>query len=59
MLVGLLKMLSKSDPLLVCTTDERGEHVMLGGGGHVDICLQDFRDSRPGDVIPRDCCWHF
>merc|ERR1712232_1152039 len=41
-----LKRLSKSDPLVVCTTEESGEHVIAGCGElHVEICLKDLRDE--------------
>merc|ERR1712013_232795 len=45
-LVEGLKKLSKSDPLVVCTTEESGEHVIAGCGElHVVICLKDLRDE--------------
>merc|ERR1712226_1305672 len=45
-LVDGLKKLSKSDPLVVCTTEESGEHVIAGCGElHVEICLKDLRDE--------------
>jgi len=45
-LVEGLKRLSKSDPLVVCTTEESGEHVIAGCGElHVEICLKDLRDE--------------
>ena len=35
---------SKSDPLVVCTTEESGEHVIAGCGElHVEICLKDLK----------------
>merc|ERR1712048_886468 len=41
-----LKKLSKSDPLVVCTIEESGEHVIAGCGElHVEICLKDLRDD--------------
>merc|ERR1712232_1459456 len=41
-----LKRLSKSDPLVVCTTEESGEHVIAGCGElHVEICLKDLREE--------------
>lgn len=42
-LVDGLKKLSKSDPLVQCTTDEStGEHVIAGCGElHIEICLND------------------
>merc|ERR1712013_808282 len=48
-LVEGLKKLSKSDPLVVCTTEESGEHVIAGCGElHVEICLKDLRDEYAG-----------
>merc|ERR1719326_2124655 len=45
-LVEGLKKLSKSDPLVICTTEESGEHVIAGCGElHVEICLKDLRDE--------------
>merc|ERR1712232_907078 len=45
-LVEGLKKLSKSDPLVVCTTEETGEHVIAGCGElHVEICLKDLREE--------------
>merc|ERR1712100_396245 len=45
-LVEGLKKLSKSDPLVVCTTEESGEHIIAGCGElHVEICLKDLRDE--------------
>ena len=41
-LVEGIKRLSKSDPLVVCTTEESGEHIIAGCGElHIEICLQD------------------
>merc|ERR1712176_1732916 len=41
-----LKKLSKSDPLVVCTIEESGEHVIAGCGElHVEICLKDLRED--------------
>merc|ERR1711920_330970 len=45
-LVEGLKKLSKSDPLVVCTTEESGEHVIAGCGElHVEICLKHLREE--------------
>merc|ERR1712232_351531 len=45
-LVEGLKKLAKSDPLVVCTTEESGEHVIAGCGElHVEICLKDLREE--------------
>merc|ERR1719272_307514 len=55
-LVEGLKKLAKSDPLVVCTTEESGEHVIAGCGElHVEICLKDLRDEYAGcDFIMGD-----
>jgi len=45
-LVEGLKKLSKSDPLVVCTTEETGEHVIAGCGElHIEICLKDLEEE--------------
>ncbi|OII77032.1 elongation factor 2 [Cryptosporidium andersoni] len=45
-LVEGLKKLSKSDPLVVCTKEETGEHIIAGCGElHVEICLQDLEQE--------------
>lgn len=48
-LVEGLKRLSKSDPLVQCTTEESGEHIIAGAGElHLEICLKDLRDDFTG-----------
>ena len=50
-----LKKLSKSDPLVVCTTEESGEHVIAGCDElRVEICLKDLRDFICGDLVVSD-----
>jgi len=45
-LVDGLKKLSKSDPLVVCTNEENGDHIIAGCGElHVEICLKDLREE--------------
>lgn len=45
-LVEGLKRLSKSDPLVLCMTEESGEHVIAGAGElHLEICLKDLQDD--------------
>lgn len=45
MIEGLRK-LSKADPLVVCTTEETGEHIVAGCGElHVEICLKDLEEK--------------
>ena len=57
-LVDGLKKLSKSDPLVVCTNTESGEHIIAGCGElHVEICLKDLTeeyakcDLKVGDPV--------
>ena len=41
-----LRKLVKTDPLVVVTKEDTGEHVIAGGGDlHVEICLKDLRDD--------------
>lgn len=41
-----LRRLSKSDPLVVCQSEESGQHIIAGCGElHVEICLKDLRDE--------------
>ena len=41
-LIEGLKRLAKSDPLVQCTTEESGEHIVAGCGElHLDVCLED------------------
>merc|ERR1711990_1241237 len=45
-LVDGLKKLSKSDPLVLCITEESGEHIIAGCGElHVEICLKDLEEE--------------
>merc|ERR1711988_217989 len=45
-LVEGLKRLSKSDPIVQCTTSESGEHIVAGCGElHLEICLKDLEDD--------------
>jgi elongation factor 2 len=57
-LVEGLKKLSKSDPLVVVSMEETGEHVIAGCGElHVEICLKDLEEDfakceiKKGDPI--------
>lgn len=48
-LVEGLKRLAKSDPLVLCYTEESGEHIVAGAGElHLEICLKDLRDDYTG-----------
>jgi len=45
-LVEGLKRLSKSDPLVKCSTSKTGQHIIAGAGElHLEICLKDLRDD--------------
>ena len=64
-LVEGLKKLSKSDPLVLCYTEESGEHIIAGCGElHVEICLNDLvneyakceiKKSDPVVTLQGDC----
>lgn len=48
-LVEGLKRLSKSDPLVLCLTEESGEHIVAGAGElHLEICLKDLAEDYMG-----------
>lgn len=55
-LVEGLKKLSKSDPLVLCITEESGEHIIAGCGElHVEICLKDLEEEfAKCDIIKGD-----
>jgi elongation factor 2 len=45
-LVEGLKRLSKSDPLVQCSIEESGEHIVAGAGElHLEICLKDLQEE--------------
>eukprot|EP00760_Papus_ankaliazontas_P001036 PhM_4_TR10359/c0_g1_i1/m.80165/K03234/EEF2; elongation factor 2 len=45
-LVEGLKRLAKSDPLVQCSIEESGEHIVAGAGElHLEICLKDLQDD--------------
>ena len=45
-LVEGLQKLAKSDPLVLCQTEESGEHIIAGCGElHVEICLKDLEEE--------------
>ena len=45
-LVEGLKRLSKSDPLVICSIEESGEHIVAGAGElHLEICLKDLQED--------------
>jgi len=48
-LVEGLKRLSKSDPCVLCFTNESGEHIVAGSGElHLEICLKDLEEDHAG-----------
>merc|ERR1711990_909597 len=48
-LVEGLKRLSKSDPMVLCFTEESGEHIIAGAGElHLEICLKDLEEDHAG-----------
>ena len=56
-LVEGLKKLANSDPLVVCTTKESGEHVIAGCGElHVDICLRRLGRVGYASMFFYICC---
>jgi len=45
-LVEGLKRLAKSDPLVRCSTNKTGQHIIAGAGElHLEICLKDLRED--------------
>jgi len=55
-LVEGMKRLAKSDPMVLCYTEESGEHIIAGAGElHLEICLKDLQDDFMGcEVIKSD-----
>jgi elongation factor 2 len=48
-LVEGMKRLSKSDPMVLCYTEESGEHIIAGAGElHLEICLKDLQEDYMG-----------
>jgi len=48
-LVEGLKRLAKSDPLVQCSIEETGEHIIAGAGElHLEICLKDLQEDFMG-----------
>lgn len=51
-LVDGMKKLSKSDPLVLCFTEESGQHIIAGCGElHIEICLKDLEEDFAGCPI--------
>jgi len=50
-LVEGLKRLMKSDPLVQCSIEESGEHIIAGAGElHLEICLKDLQEEYCGGM---------
>jgi len=48
-LVEGLKRLSRSDPLVQCSTEDTGEHIVAGAGElHLEICIKDLVEEYMG-----------
>ena len=46
-LIEGLKNLAKSDPLVLCTTEPTGEHIIAGSCElHIEICLKDLENEH-------------
>jgi len=51
-LVEGMKRLAKSDPMVVCSTNESGEHIIAASGElHLEICLQDLQNDFMGTEV--------
>ena len=51
-LVEGMKRLSKSDPMVMCYTEESGEHIIAASGElHLEICLQDLQNDFMGTEV--------
>jgi elongation factor 2 len=51
-LVEGMKRLAKSDPMVLCYTDESGEHIIAASGElHLEICLQDLQNDFMGTEV--------
>merc|ERR1712136_425596 len=48
-LVEGLKRLAKSDPMVLCFTEESGEHIIAGAGElHLEVCLKELEENYAG-----------
>ena len=55
-LVEGLKRLAKSDPMVQCSNEESGEHIVAGAGElHLEICLKDLEEDHA--CIPLKVKW--
>jgi len=51
-LVEGMKRLAKSDPMVLCYTEESGEHIIAASGElHLEICLQDLQQDFMGTEV--------
>lgn len=51
-LVEGLKRLSQSDPLVLCTVEESGEHIIAGAGElHLEVCIKDLQEYMRGTPV--------
>jgi len=51
-LVEGMKRLAKSDPMVLCYTEESGEHIIACSGElHMEICLQDLQQDFMGTEV--------
>jgi elongation factor 2 len=51
-LVEGMKRLAKSDPMVLCYTEESGEHIIAASGElHLEICLQDLQNDFMGTAV--------
>jgi len=53
-LVEGLKRLAKSDPMVQCSIEESGEHIIAGAGElHLEICLKDLEEDHANIPIKK------
>jgi len=51
-LVEGMKRLAKSDPMVLCYTEDSGEHIIAASGElHLEICLQDLQQEFMGTQV--------
>ena len=51
-LVEGMKRLAKSDPMVLCYTEDSGEHIIAASGElHLEICLQDLQQEFMGTEV--------
>lgn len=53
-LVEGLKRLAKADPMVQCSVEESGQHIIAGAGElHLEICLKDLEEDHAGIPIKK------